>query len=111
MLKYTVWKSYNNNDMEEIFSTDLLSEVAQIWHNESNKCYDDYNNDFTIVVTNNLTDECLSENFLHLAYLSKMDTDYKLSIELEAILEAMYTEEIDDETLNKAVNDSKNILN
>ena len=47
MLKYTIWKSYPNNDMEEITSTDLLSEVARVWHDYSTKLVCDEEEDYS----------------------------------------------------------------
>ena len=111
MLKYTIWKSYPNNDMEEITSTDLLSEVARVWHDYSTKSANDDEEEYFICVTNNYTDDILDDSFLHLAYLNTMNSDYKLSMSLEVILEAIYTGEISNEDLEDVNNDPKNLIN
>lgn len=112
MLKYTIWKSYPNNDMEEITSTDLLSEVARVWHDYSNKpVCDDEEEEYFVCVTNNYTDDILNDNFLHFAYLTTMNSDYKLSMDLETILEATYIGEVDNEDLENVNNDPKNLIN
>ena len=112
MLKYTIWKSYPNNDMEEITSTDLLSEVARVWHDYSTKLVsDDEEEEYFICVTNNYTDDILDDSFLHFAYLNAMTSDYKLSMDLEVILEATYTGEVSKKDLENANNDPKNLIN
>ena len=113
MLKYTIWKSYQNNDMEEITSTDLLSEVARVWHDYSTKLVsdDEEEEEYFICVTNNYTDDILDDSFLHFAYLNAMTSDYKLSMDLEVILEATYTGEVSKEDLENVNNDPKNLIN
>ena len=111
MLKYTIWKSYPNNDMEEITSTDLLSEVARVWHDYSTKLVCDEEEEYFICVTNNYTDDSLDDSFLHFAYLNVMNSDYKLSMDLEIILEATYTDEVSKKDLENANNDPKNLIN
>ena len=111
MLKYTIWKSYPNNDMEEITSTDLLSEVARVWHDYSTKLVSDDEEEYFICVTNNYTDDILDDSFLHFAYLNGMTSDYKLSMDLEVILEATYTGEVSKEDLENVNNDPKNLIN
>lgn len=111
MLKYTIWKSYPNNDMEEITSTDLLSEVACVWHDYSTKPVCDDEEEYFICVTNNYTDDILDDSFLHFAYLNAMNSDYKLSMELEVILEATYTGEVSNKDLENVNNDPKNLIN
>lgn len=111
MLKYTIWKSYPNNDMEEITSTDLLSEVARIWHDYSTTPVCNDEEDYFICVTNNYTDDILDDAFLHFAYLNVMNSDYKLSMDLEVILEATYTGEVSNEDLENVNNDPKNLIN
>lgn len=111
MLKYTIWKSYQNNDMEEITSTDLLSEVARVWHDYSTKPVSDDEEEYFICVTNNYTDDILDDSFLHFAYLNVMNSDYKLSMDLEVILEAIYTGEVSNEDLENVNNDPKNLIN
>ena len=112
MLKYTIWKSYPNNDMEEITSTDLLSEVARVWHDYSTKLvFDGDEEEYSICVTNNYTDDILDDSFLHFAYLNTMNSDYKLSMDLEVILEATYTGEVSKEDLENVNNDPKNLIN
>ena len=112
MLKYTIWKSYQNNDMEEITSTDLLSEVARVWHDYSTKLvFDGDEEEYSICVTNNYTDDILDDSFLHFAYLNTMNSDYKLSMDLEAILEATHIGEVSNEELKNVNNDPKNLIN
>ena len=112
MLKYTIWKSYPNNDMEEITSTDLLSEVARVWHDYSTKpVCDDEEEEYFICVTNNYTNDILDDSFLHFAYLNTMNSDYKLSMDLEIILEATYTGEVSNKDLENVNNDPKNLIN
>lgn len=111
MLKYTIWKSYPNNDMEEITSTDLLSEVARVWHDHSTALVCDDEEEYFICVTNNYTDDILDDAFLHFAYLNAMNSDYKLSMDLEVILEATYTGEVSNEDLENVNNDPKNLIN
>lgn len=111
MLKYTIWKSYPNNDMEEITSTDLLSEVTRVWHDYSTKPVCDDEEEYFICVTNNYTDDILDDAFLHFAYLNAMNSDYKLSMDLEVILEAIYTGEVSNEDLENVNNDPKNLIN
>ena len=111
MLKYTIWKSYHNNDMEEITSTDLLSEVARVWHDYSTKHICDNEEEYSVCVTNNYTDDTLDDTFLHFAYLNTIDLDYKLSINLETILDALHAGEVSNKDLDEINNDPKNLVN
>ncbi len=108
MYKYTLWKVEDNDDLTEIDSSDLLTYIADIWHDYSNR-YTDDEGEYRVIVTNNFINEDLPENFLHLAYLTKTDADFQVSMSLEKVLEAMYNEDLSNEDIDK-MSESKDTL-